>query len=90
MTDLEPPTDRFEAVLVMVLYVLPLSATVAFLALVGLPGLALALLAVEALVASAVVVAKRPSGVARGPGRLVVALLLLGLVAGAGALALLT
>ena len=79
--------DRFETVLVLVLYVLPLGATVVLLAVVGLPGLALALLAVEALVASAVVVAKRPEGAARGP--LVAGLVALSVVAGLGAVALL-
>ena len=78
--------DRFELVLVLVVYVLPLGATVVLLALVGLPGLALALLAVEAVVAAAVVLAKSPD---RRPGRAVLALAVLAVVAGGGAVVLL-
>ena len=60
MTETEPRRDRFETVLLLVVYVLPLGATVVLLVLVGLPGLGLALLAVEAGVSAAVVHAKRP------------------------------
>ena len=77
---------RFELVLVLVLYVLPLGAAVGLLALVGLPGLALGLLAVEAVVAAAVVVAKSPG---RRPGRAVLALAVVAVLAGAGAAVLL-
>ena len=79
--------DRFELVLVLVVYVVPLGAAVAFLVAVGLRGIALALLAVEALVSAAVVVAKRPADAERpggplGLGRLAGGLVLLGMVAG--------
>ncbi len=66
MTSAEPRPDRFEAALVLVLYVLPLGAAVLALAWLGLPGLALALLAVEAGVSAAVVRAKRPEGARTG------------------------
>jgi len=78
--------DRFELVLVLLVYVLPLGATMVLLALVGLPGLALALLAVEAVVAAAVVLAKTPG---RHPGRAVLALAVLAGLAGTGAVLLL-
>jgi len=90
VSETEPASTRVETVLVVVLYVVPLTATVALLVLADLPGLALALLAVEACVASAVVVAKAPE---RGPRRvrpLVVGLLLLAVAAAAGAAVLLT
>lgn len=90
VSEVEPGPDRFEAVLVVVLYVVPLTLTVALLALVGLPGLALALLAVEAFVSASVLVAKRPDDAPRRLGPLVVGLLLLGVAAGAGAAVLLT
>lgn len=90
MDETEPRSTRFETVLIVVIYVIPLTLTIGVLALLGLPGLALALLAVECAVASAVVIAKRPEGTARQPGPLVVGLLLLGLVAAAGAAVLLT
>ncbi len=53
--------DPLLAGLVLVLYVLPLTAAVIVLALVGLPRLALALLAVEAVVSAAVLAARRPA-----------------------------
>ena len=86
MQDEQPRTNRFELVLVLLVYVLPLGATVVLLALVGLPGLALGLLAVEAVVAAAVVRAKSPG---RRPGRAVLALAVLAVVAGVGAVVLL-
>ena len=78
--------DRFELVLVLLVYVLPLGATVVLLALVGLPGLALGLLAVEAVVAALVVRAKSPG---RRPGRAVLVLAVLAVAAGGGAVVLL-
>ena len=54
------PRDPFTVGLVLVLYVLPLGAAAVLLALAGLPLLALALLVVEAVVATAVIIAKRP------------------------------
>ena len=90
VSDVEPRQDRLETVLVVVLYVVPLTVTVGLLALVGLPGLALALLAVEACITAAVVVAKRPDGAPRRLGPVVVALLVTGATAAAGAAALLT
>ena len=86
MQDERRRPDRFELVLVLLIYVLPLGATVVLLALVGLPGLALGLLAVEAMVAAAVVQAKSPG---RRPGRAVLALAVLAVVAGGGAVVLL-
>ena len=80
--------DRFEAVLVVVLYVVPLTATIALLAWLGLPGLALALLAVEAAVSAAVVRAKQPEDGRRLSAALVV-LVTVSLVAAAGAFVLL-
>jgi hypothetical protein len=87
VSDLEPGPSRTEAVLLAGIYVVPLTLSIAFLAHVGLPGLALALLAVEALVSAMVVAAKRPEG-SRLP-RLVVALAVLAVAAGLGAVALL-
>ena len=55
--------DPLTVVLVLLVYVLPLGAAAALLWAVGLPWLAVALLAVEAVVAAAVVVAKRPARV---------------------------
>ncbi len=49
-----------QVVAVLLLYVLPLGVTAALLASVGLGRLALALLAVEATVATAVALARRP------------------------------
>ena len=86
MQDEQQRPDRFELVLVLLVYVLPLGAVVVLLALVGLPGLALGLLAVEAVVAAAVVVAKAPG---RRPGRAVLALAVLAALAGTGAVLLL-
>ena len=62
MSEPDPGPSRTEAVLLACIYVVPLSFSIVFLAYVGLPGLALALLAVEALVSAMVVVAKRPEG----------------------------
>ncbi len=87
MSDLEPGPSRTESVLLTGLYVVPLTLSIAFLAYVGLPGLALALLAVEALVSTMVVLAKRPEG-GRLP-RLAVALGVLAVASGLGALVLL-
>ena len=56
---------RDEALTALFVYVLPLLLVSAGLAAVGLGGLALALLGVEAVVATATVLAKRP----RAPGR---------------------
>ena len=86
MQDEQRRPDRFELVLVLLVYVLPLGATVVLLALVGLPGLALGLLAVEAVVAAAVVRAKSPG---RRSRRAVLALAVLAVGAGAGAVVLL-
>ncbi len=83
----DPAPSRTEVVLLAGIYVVPLALSIAFLAYVGLPGLALALLAVEALVSAMVVAAKRPEG---SPlGRLTVALVVLAVAAGLGALVLL-
>ncbi len=87
MNDVDPAPSRTEAVLLAALYVGPLGLSIAFLAYVGLPGLALALLAVEAVVAAMVVAAKRPEG--SSLGRLSVGLVVLAVVAGVGAVALL-
>jgi hypothetical protein len=74
-------------VLLAGIYVVPLGLSIGFLAYVGLPGLALALLAVEALVAAMVVVAKQPEGTRLTP--LAVGLVVLAVAAGVGAFALL-
>ena len=87
VSDLDPGPSRTEAVLLAGIYVVPLTLSIAFLAYVGLPGLALALLAVEALVSAMVVAAKRPEG--SRLGRLTVALVVLAVAAGVGAFALL-
>ena len=61
---------RDEALTALFVYVLPLLLVSAGLAAVGLGGLALALLGVEAVVATATVLAKRPrSAGARSPSR---------------------
>lgn len=57
-----PERDRFATTLVLVLYVLPLTAAVLLLLVAGLPRLAVALLVVELTVAALVVWARRPSG----------------------------
>lgn len=54
----ERDSDRFELGVVLGVYVLPLTVTIAFLAAVGLVGLALALLAVEAATSAVVVLVK--------------------------------
>ena len=54
------PRDPFAVGLVLVLYVIPLGAAAVLLALAGLPLIALALVVVEAVVATAVLIAKRP------------------------------
>ncbi len=87
VSELEPGPSRTEAVLLAGIYVVPLTLSIAFLAYVGLPGLALALLAVEALVSAMVVVAKRPEGSRRSP--LALGLAVVAVAAGAGAVALL-
>lgn len=87
MSDLEPGPSRLERVLLAGIYVVPLTLSIAFLAHVGLPGLALALLAVEALVSAMVVAAQQPHG-ARWT-RPVLGLLVLAVAAGASASVLL-
>ena len=87
MSDPDPGPSRTETVLLAGIYVVPLTLSIAFLAYVGLPGLALALLAVEALVAAMVLLAKRPEG--SGRSALAPALVVLAVAAGAGAFALL-
>ena len=87
MSEPDPGPSRTEAVLLAGIYVVPLTLSIAFLAYVGLPGLALALLAVEALVSAMVVVAKQPEG-SRLP-RLAVGLGVLAVAAGLGAVPLL-
>jgi multisubunit Na+/H+ antiporter MnhB subunit len=87
VSDVEPGPSRTEAVLLAAIYVVPLTLSIAVLAYVGLPGLALALLAVEALVSAMVVSAKRPEQ--SGRNRLAVALAVLAVAAGVGAVALL-
>ena len=87
MSGVEPGPSRTESVLLTGIYVVPLTGTILFLAYVGLPGLALALLAIEALVSAMVAVAKRPQG--SGLPRLAVALVVLAVAAGAGAAVLL-
>ena len=55
--------SRTDVVATLLIYVLPLAGAVVFLAAVGLPQLALALVVVEAVVLTAVVWAKRsPNG----------------------------
>lgn len=87
VSDLEPGPSRTESVLLTSIYVVPLTLSIAFLAYVGLPGLALALLAVEATVSAMVVMAQQPEGARLT--RLAAALVLLAVAAGAGAFALL-
>ncbi len=85
---------RDELLTALFVYVLPLLLVSAGLAVVGLGGLALALLGVEAVVATATVVAKRPrpagrpTGPARRPWLVPLAMVaLLGAVAGVATLA---
>lgn len=84
---------RDEALTALFVYVLPLLLVSVGLALVGLGGLALALLGVEAVVATATVLAKRPRaatprGPARHPWLVPLAMVaLLGAVAGVASLA---
>ena len=87
MSESDPGPSRTEAVLLAGIYVVPLTLSIAFLAYVGLTGLALALLAVEALVSAMVVAAKQPEGA--GLPRLAVGLGVLAVAAGLGAVALL-
>jgi multisubunit Na+/H+ antiporter MnhB subunit len=87
VSDVEPGPSRAEAVLLAAIYVVPLTLSVGFLAYAGLPGLALALLAVEALVSAMVVTVKRPEGSRRS--RLAVVLAVVAVAAGVGAVALL-
>ena len=87
MTEPDPAPSRTETVLLAGVYVVPLTLSIAFLAYVGLPGLALALLSVEVLVSAMVVVAKQPEGSRLTP--LAVALVVLAVVAGVGAAVLL-
>jgi hypothetical protein len=74
-------------VLLTGIYVVPLTLSIAFLFSVGLAGLGLALLAIEALVSAAVATARRPDGA--GVSRLAIALVVLGVAAGCGAAVLL-
>lgn len=83
MSDLDPGPSRTESLLLAGIYVVPLTLSIAFLAYVGLLGLALALLAIEALVSAMVVAAKRPEG--SRLGRLTVALVVVAVAAGTGA-----
>lgn len=87
VSELEPGPSRTERVLLVGIYVVPLTGTITFLAYVGLPGLALALLAIEALVSAAVAVSQRPEGARLSA--LPVALVVLAVAAGLGAFALL-
>lgn len=59
--------DPFELTLVLLVYVLPVTAGVVLLAAVGLPQLAVILLVVEAVVAGAVLLALRPQGSRTAP-----------------------
>ena len=54
------PRDRFELTLLLLVYVLPVTVGAVLLAAVGLPQLALILLAVETVVGTAVFLAQRP------------------------------
>ncbi len=54
------PRDPFELTLLLLVYVLPVTVGAALLAAVGLPQLALILLAVETVVGSAVFLAQQP------------------------------
>jgi hypothetical protein len=83
----DPLPSRTEVVLLAGIYVVPLTLSIAFLAYAGLPGLALALLAVEAAVSAMVVRAKQPEG--SRLSRLALALVVLAVAAGLGAVALL-
>ena len=87
VSDVDPVPSRTETLLLAAVYVVPPTLSIGFLAYVGLPGLALALLAVEALVSAAVVAAKRPEG--STPTRLSVALVVVAVAAGLAAVALL-
>ena len=87
MSEPEAGPSRTEAVLLAAIYVVPLTLSIAFLAYVGLPGLALALLAVEALVSAMVVSAKQPER--SRLTRLAVALVVVAVAAGLGAVVLL-
>ena len=90
VSDVGRRPDRFELVVLLAVYVVPLLATAAFLAFVGLPVLALALLAVEAAVSAAVVRAKRPPDTGRGGvGTAFPLLCAVALVAGTAAVVLL-
>ena len=87
MSGPDPVPSRTETVLLAGIYVVPLTLSIGFLAYVGLPGLALALLGVEAAVSAMVVSAKRPEGARLQ--RLVVALVVVAVAAGLGAFVLL-
>ena len=89
MSDVEPQRDRFEAALIAVVYVVPLTATIGLLAWLGLPGLAAALLAIEAGISAAVVRAKQPEGTGRRLPPLAVVLLVVAAAAAAAAFVLL-
>ena len=54
------PRDRFELTLLLLVYVLPVTVGALLLWAVGLPQLALILLAVETVVGTAVFLAQRP------------------------------
>ena len=89
MDDVDRGPDRVELVIVLLVYVLPLGLTGLGLAYAGRAGLALALLAVEAVVGLFVVRAKRPEGTERGAGPLVLGLAVVAVAAGTGAAVLL-
>jgi hypothetical protein len=89
MSDAEPQQDRLETVLIVVLYVVPLTATIGLLAWLGLAGLAMALLSIETGISAAVVSAKQPEGAGRRPRPLVLVLLAVCAAAAVGAFVLL-
>ena len=89
MSDVEPQQDRFETALIVVLYVVPLTATIGLLAWLGLSGLAAALLSIEAGISAAVVRAKQPEGARRRLSPLVLVLLAVSAAAAVGAFVLL-
>jgi hypothetical protein len=88
MSDAEPQQDRFETVLIAVLYVVPLTATIGLLAWLGLASLAVALLSIEAGISAAVVHAKQPEGAGRRLTPLVLVLLAVSAAAAVAAVVL--
>ena len=64
----EAPRDRLDAVVLLVVWVLPLLAVAGLLAAAGLPQVAVALLVVELVVAGLVALARRrPDGSRKAP-----------------------